>query len=317
MTIHILFAATAVVTLSALPARAQGPACGAGHLATIDPDGSVSAGSKDALRRAALAGQSLRVGWSLDPNGDSVPDVTHWADAAFVTEFEGDVFAQVDDIQRQQPIRGQRRIALPAGRQRWSAILASTGRLEGHFDDGSTPTTTPVRSTWCTDPRAVSCAPQWRLVYRHDADGTPIDGTRQALLDAVRRGAPIRFAWGFSGSADGAAISVEHSAEPVFLTIMEGEHVFVQLPEHIAQVSYHQPDRARFDQASVMWRGLMGSDGSFDAVMVDRATGAEIRRLPQRAGTAWFAEVAGPGCDQQTPLQLAAPGGVRAMRPAP
>jgi hypothetical protein len=318
MTIHLLLAATAVAVLGAGgTAAAQNVACGPGHLATIEADGTVSAGTKEALRRAAALGQPLRIGWMLDPDGDGLADVSHWSDGGFVSAFEGEVFVQIDDIQRQQPLRGQRRIALPQGRQRWSAILGTTGTLEGHFDDGSTPTTTRVRSTWCIDPRAVSCAPQWRLVYRHDADGAPIEGNRQALLDAVRRGAPVRVAWGFSGTAGTTPITVEHTADPVFLSIMEGQHVFIQLPEHIAQASYYQPGQARFDQPSVMWRGLMGSDGTFDAVMTDRATGAEVRRLPQRAGLAWFAEIAPPGCAQPAPLQLAVPGGVRPVRPAP
>ncbi len=162
----------------------------------------------------------------------------------------------------------------------------------------------------CANSQPQACTPEWRLMYRHDADGRGITGDKKALLDAVRRGAPLRFAWGFSATA--GAVSVEHSAEPVFVTIMQGEHVFVQLPEHIAQASYAQPEQARFDTPSVMWRGLMGSDGSFDAVYVDRATGKEVRRFPQRAGIAWFAQVPPDAC-AQPPLELAVPGGVRAV----
>jgi len=99
--------------------------------------------------------------------------------------------------------------------------------------------------------------------------------------------------------------------EPVFVTIMKGEHVFAQLPEHIGQLSYSNPDQARFDKPSVMWRGMMGSDGTFDAVLVNRATGQEVRRLPQRAGIAWFAELPGPECPGQAPLTLAVPSGVQ------
>lgn len=312
---NLRIALTFAITLAAAPVAAQ--VCGVGHLATIAPDGSIVAGSKDAVRRAALDGRPLRVGWSLDFDSDAVADVSHWADAAFVTEFEGDVFAQVDDIQRQQPVRGQKRVLLPRGRQRWSAILGTTGRLEGHFDDGSEPSTTGVRSTWCLDPRAVSCVPRLQLVYRHDADGRPVEGSKQVLLDAVRSGAPLRFAWGAAIAAAGGTRTVEHSAAPVFVSIMRGEHVFVQLPEHIAQASYADPDLARFDVPKVMWRGLMGSDGTFDAVMVDRASGAEVRRLPQRAGIAWFAELPPAGCGTTAPLNLAVPGGVRLATPRP
>jgi hypothetical protein len=55
----------------------------------------------------------------------------------------------------------------------------------------------------------------------------------------------------------------------------------------------------------------MGTDGTFDAVLVDRATGKVVRRMPQRLGLAWFAELPPPGCSAQPPLTLALPGGVR------
>jgi hypothetical protein len=299
------------------PSQLSAQTCSIGHLVTVEADGFVSSGSKDALRSAVNAGTPVRVGWGHDTNGDKVLDVSHWSDGGFLTEFEGEVFAQIADIQRQQPVRNQARVSLPAGRQRWSGLIGTNGRLENHFDDGTEPTVARVRSTWCIDPRAISCAPQWRIVYRHDADGQPLAGSKDALLAAVRGGVPLRFAWGFTAAAARPPVSVEHVAEPVFVSVMRGEHVFVQLPEHIAQVSYLDPALARFDQTSVMWRGLMGTDGTFDAVMVDRATGKEVRRWPQRAGLSWLAELPPIGCPAQPPLEIAVPGGVRADAPRP
>lgn len=95
---------------------------------------------------------------------------------------------------------------------------------------------------------------------------------------------------------------------------MGGKEVVVQLPEHIAQHSYVDPSGAAFENAAVMWRGLMSTDGTFDAVWVNRATGEEVRRLPQRAALAWFAFVPPSSCCGQSPIELAVPGGVR--RPA-
>ena len=58
-----------------------------------------------------------------------------------------------------------------------------------------------------------------------------------------------------------------------------------------------------------MWRGMMGTDGSFDAVFVDRANGKEVRRLPQRARIAWFAYAPEPLCAGK-PVKLAERDGV-------
>jgi hypothetical protein len=129
----------------------QGNACGIGHLVTVEADGTVTSGSKDRLRHAVESWTPIRVGWSIDTNRDGVPELSHWADARFLTQFEGEVFAQLDDIQRQIPVAGQARIRLPAGRQRWTGLIGTTGALESHFDDGTEPPPTRVRSTWCVN----------------------------------------------------------------------------------------------------------------------------------------------------------------------
>lgn len=154
-----------------------------------------------------------------------------------------------------------------------------------------------------------SGSPTWRLVYRHDADGGHLSGSKADLLAAIRAGAPVRIAWGVSVERDGRSLSVEHSADPVFLSIVNQSEVVVQLPEHIAQRSYVDDVSPGFDSPAVMWRGLMSTNGTFDAVWVDRATGTEVRRSSQKAGLAWFAWRS-DGEDAQASLELAVPGGV-------
>jgi hypothetical protein len=161
--------------------------------------------------------------------------------------------------------------------------------------------------------RIAACSPQWRLAYRHDADGHPLAGSKPALFDAVRRGYPLRLAWGFSREAE-RAIRLEHTAEPVFVSLIDDRELVVQVPEHIGQAAYHDVDKALFDRPSVMWRGLLATTGVFDAAFVDRATGAEVRRLPQRAAVAWFAYAPADACSPP-PLTLAVPGGVRRAAP--
>lgn len=147
------FCAVVLIILGAAPAVAQDAACGARHLVTIDADGSIARGAKDALVRAVRDGLPIRVGWSLDPDGDGKPDLSHWAEASFLTEFEGHVFAQIPDIQRQSPLRGQARVVMPAGRQRWTGLVGTNATLEGHFDDGSETRPVKVRTIWCLSAR--------------------------------------------------------------------------------------------------------------------------------------------------------------------
>src|SRR5688572_32968614 len=100
---------------------------------------------------------------------------------------------------------------MPATRKRWSGIVGTTGVLENNFDDGQVMPTVRVRSEWCIDGAAVCALPSWRLVYLHDKGGAVIEGTKAALFDAVRRGYPIRFAWGGAFGAAEQPVSVEHA----------------------------------------------------------------------------------------------------------
>jgi hypothetical protein len=127
------------------------------HLVTIEPDGRASEGSKEALRKAFRAGLPLRVGWSLNFDDDPEPEVSHWSDGGFLTEFEGEIFAQLADIQAQGPRLGKASIGMPAKRKRWTGLVGTNGVLEGNFDDGEVASPARVRSEWCVDPRAA-CA---------------------------------------------------------------------------------------------------------------------------------------------------------------
>ena len=144
------FIISAIATL--VPAAVNGQTCSA-PLLVVEQDGRVSAGSKETLRSAAAAGLPLRIGWSLDFDGDGKPDLSHWADAAFITAFEGEVFGQITEIRRQTPRRGEGHVELSATPQRWTGSIGSNGFLEGAFDDDQKPTRTRVRVVMCVDPR--------------------------------------------------------------------------------------------------------------------------------------------------------------------
>jgi hypothetical protein len=100
-------------------------------------------------------GLPLRIGWSMDFDRDGKPDLAHWADAVFITEFEGEILTQIAEIRRQTPKRGEGDVELSRTPQRWTGSIGSTGFLEGAFDDDQKPTRLRVRSIWCVDPRVL------------------------------------------------------------------------------------------------------------------------------------------------------------------
>ena len=254
-----------------------------------DLNGNPIYGTKDALISAANRGEPIRIGWGLDFDEDGESELLHWADAAFLTIWEGEVFTQVDGIHTQSPKRGQRDVELREPFVEWRGSIGTNGKLEGRSSDGrSFPKVKAVETAWCS---ALPTEQKWILLYRNGTKGEDLAGSKDALFAAIRSGHPIQIGWGVSVERNGETVSVEHLVSPVFTTITNSNEVTAQLPEHIAQRSYPNADQAFFDEPNVMWRGLMATTGTFDAVWVDRAKGTTIRRYPQRAVLSWYAPV--------------------------
>lgn len=136
--------------LGALP-RLHAEPDAARLLARIEPDGTVSAGAKAAVRAAVEAGRKIRIGWSLDFNHDGKADLVHWADAPFLSVLGDEVYAQIAPIREQGGVRKDGKAVLHLGEKarHWHALLGTNGILEGAFDDDSPKQILPVRSWWC------------------------------------------------------------------------------------------------------------------------------------------------------------------------
>ncbi len=258
-------------------------------------------GSREALIAAVQRGDAIRVGWELDFDGNGEADMSHWSEAAFLSVRLGEVHAQVLGIHRQKPSRDSGDMQLPEEYSEWRGLLGTTGALQGSFSDGTRmPGDIAVRITWCPENQALPT-----LLFRNGINGETLGGSRAALLAAIRSGQTVHMGWGLSVEREGQRRSVEHVVAPVFIGIVHGEEVVAQLPEHIALQAYADVDRALFEDPAVMWRGMMTTNGTFDAVWVNRATGEVVRRFPQRAAISWY----GVPAPENTPL-LSAPGGV-------
>jgi hypothetical protein len=157
-------------------------------------------------------------------------------------------------------------------------------------------------------PPAAACdsAANWRLMYVNGPDGEALGGERERLLAALRRGSPVRVAWG-EAAPDGAW-SVEEFASTTFVNIMGGRDVVAQIEPAAIQSHYTDPDRAGLRVPLTEWHAVIATTGRFEAVMVDRRSGAERRRLVQRTTVHWYALAPDPACDNRPLADVAPPG---------
>lgn len=279
-----------VLVLASSPAAASGMECAAPIL-EIDAQGKIVRGSKADLREVALRGDALRVGWRFTYGQGPRDFLQHWADASFVTVFEDDVFAQVPMIHKQEPRRGKSHVVLPDSVEHWNASLGSNGLLVGKLSKARKSDEVRVAQLWClAGEAALRCqAPAWRLVYRHDPDGKPLAGSKQALIDAVHRGDPVRLTW--LTPRRGAA-GVDQSAEAAVVSIT-GDKISAQVAEHVAEPA-----------SPVLRRAVLATDGTFDVVDMT-ADNRPRRGSQQRATIAWLAYSPDARCDARPPIGVA------------
>ena len=149
--------------------------------------------------------------------------------------------------------------------------------------------------------------PSWRFLFRNDARGNDAGGSRRHLLDALRRGSPLRVAWG-STEPDGR--SVVEFADVGFTSLMNGRDLVVQFQPAFIQTDYLDPAKAALRRPPLEWHGLMSTDGRFDAVMLDLQGDTVFRRLAQRTPMSWYALAPDPTCDDRPIPELAPPGAI-------
>jgi hypothetical protein len=139
-----------LLTLTATPMRAQERATCPQILYETGFDKRAVRGTKEALIAAVERGEPIRIGWFLDFNKDGAADVSHWADAQFLSVFEGEVFAQLSAIMEHSPMRGRAKVRLHIFAREWRGLLGSDGSLQGRFSEGNNATPdTPVAIRWC------------------------------------------------------------------------------------------------------------------------------------------------------------------------
>lgn len=144
---------------------------------------------------------------------------------------------------------------------------------------------------------------QWRHVYTSDPQGADAGGNRQHLIDALRRGSPLRVGWG-EADADGKW-AVEEFADAEFTNLMNGRDVVAQLSSAMIQTNYTDAAKAGLRDPAMAWHALASTDGRLEALMVETATGKVTRKLVQRTHFHWYAFGPDPMCDSRPAVNSA------------
>ncbi len=131
----------------------------------------------------------------------------------------------------------------------------------------------------------------WEVVYRHNSNGETIEGDKQELINAVRRGYPIRIGFGGRRTRD-TIKSVEHVTDAHFLTIANGTEVFVQITPIYGQTPNLEMDSLRIKMKHEnKWTMLIGTNGERN--VLSQSLNSEIQKASTQSkrGATWYAKV--------------------------
>lgn len=149
--------------------------------------------------------------------------------------------------------------------------------------------------------------PAWHLLYQNDSTGHTLYGNKLALIAAIKRGSPIRVAWG--EKLDDGTSDIEFSV-PEFITIVSDTDLVVQFPASMIQTEYMIARKSYLKtNPPTQWRALMSTDGHYHQFHTDFKTGEVTRVMWLKTAMAWYALT--PEHDERYIPQLALKNGVQ------
>lgn len=129
---------------------------------------------------------------------------------------------------------------------------------------------------------------RWVLVYRNDASGNTVLGNKQELIEAVRKGFPVRIGFGIRRASDSTK-SVEHVTNASFLTISNGEEVFAQIAPIIGQNPELESDSLNITfRQNIEWSMIVGTNGFSDRLSTDKLADTIISHRTRPTEVSWF-----------------------------
>ncbi len=130
---------------------------------------------------------------------------------------------------------------------------------------------------------------EFTLVYKNDAEGNTLAGSKEALINHIRGGSDIKIGWGWQGETR----SIEHLSTPIWIAVPNEKEVIVQLDAQVLSKTDWDQLTASYADSSLLdqeWRVVINTNGEFDAVWYDRSKGEVVRRIPQKHTMTWFAK---------------------------
>jgi hypothetical protein len=130
----------------------------------------------------------------------------------------------------------------------------------------------------------------WTAVYAHDENGTPTSGNIKQLLEGLRKGYSVKVGWSWTRQIADSSLTLEHFAEPIFVTIIQQKNVSVIIEPHPLLKSYISISQQEFDNPANIWQCVLTTTGSFNAMVYSRATGEAVKNWPQKHKMVWYLE---------------------------
>lgn len=123
---------------------------------------------------------------------------------------------------------------------------------------------------------------KWRLVYEHDEQGNLIHGSKEILLESVRRGSDVKVGWRMGNGEE----TVEHFSEVQFLTIMDGE-VYGQITPILSQNPSIKKAQVTI-RNGLKWSFIAGTNGKNSTYYYSSDDGTVLDQSIYRWGNKWY-----------------------------
>ncbi len=140
---------------------------------------------------------------------------------------------------------------------------------------------------------------EWIIALKTDRDGNVMSGSKEKLINAIRGGSDLKLGWGWKTEDK----SLEHVAIPNWIGILNEKEVYVYLDHQVLSSIDWENLRPHYQDSSLVgkeWRVAISTDGSFDAVWIDRENNTLERRMPQNHIMTWWTK----SSQSQVPLFL-------------